>query len=97
MWRRDPDGRVRGPCFGLVQTPGSVEPDGGWVWSSGARVGYLNWGPGQPFNANNEGAFTCYFGREDRPEWQDSRDRNGLLSFWQDAPHLRRAQIIEIE
>ena len=34
--------------IGFHQLPGSSEPDGGWVWSSGAPVGYMNWCGGEP-------------------------------------------------
>ncbi len=34
--------------IGLHQLPGSPEPAGGWVWSSGEIVTYTNWQQGEP-------------------------------------------------
>ena len=34
--------------IGLYQTPGSPEPDDGWVWISGEPVTYTNWNVGEP-------------------------------------------------
>jgi hypothetical protein len=34
--------------IGIYQLPGSQEPDGGYVWSSGEPVAYTNWMQGEP-------------------------------------------------
>jgi len=39
--------------IGLYQLPGSPEPSGGWVWSSGYAVTYQNWAPSEPNNSAN--------------------------------------------
>jgi hypothetical protein len=37
--------------IGFYQPPGSPEPDGGWVWSSGEPVTYTGWDGPEPNNA----------------------------------------------
>lgn len=46
-----------GHWIGLYQPPKSPEPDGGWQWTTGAPVTYLNWGaaPGNEPEPNNNG------------------------------------------
>lgn len=46
-----------GHWIGLYQPPNSPEPDGGWQWSTGTPVSYLNWGaaPGNEPEPNNNG------------------------------------------
>ena len=34
--------------IGLYQTPGSIEPAGGWVWIDGSIPSYTNWAPNEP-------------------------------------------------
>lgn len=40
--------------IGLHQLSGSIEPDGGWVWSSGEPVTYTNWRATEPNNNGDE-------------------------------------------
>lgn len=37
-------------AIGLYQLSGSIEPWGGWVWSSGEDIDFFNWLPNQPEN-----------------------------------------------
>jgi hypothetical protein len=38
----------QGPWIGLAQDQTASEPDGGWTWSTGEKLEYTNWLPGQP-------------------------------------------------
>lgn len=37
--------------IGLLQYPGSAEPDGGWYWCTGETVSFVNWKPSNPDDA----------------------------------------------
>ena len=37
--------------IGMLQYPGSAEPDGGWHWCTGETVTFVNWKPGNPDDA----------------------------------------------
>lgn len=53
------DGAGFGPWIGAVQPPGSTEPAGGWLWSSGEGIlasTCSNWEVGEPNNTNGEEA-----------------------------------------
>ena len=39
-----------GPWLGGYQLPGSIEPDGGWLWSIAEPFVYTDWAPGLPDN-----------------------------------------------
>ncbi|MEZ6189985.1 MAG: lectin-like protein [Phycisphaerales bacterium] len=58
--------------IGLVQQPGSVEPDGGWGWVTGEPYVYTNWGPGNPSNADSQGP-EDYGIFDDAGLWHDKR------------------------
>lgn len=42
------NGNFYGPLFGLYQPEDSTEPRGGWLWTTGERLEFTNWLPGQP-------------------------------------------------
>jgi Lectin C-type domain len=48
-------GAPRGLWIGLFQPPGSPEPAGGWIWSSGEPVTFTNWVTGEPNNNTARG------------------------------------------
>jgi len=48
-------GGPRALWIGLFQPPGSPEPTGGWIWSSGEPVSYTNWTSGEPNNNSAHG------------------------------------------
>ncbi len=64
-----------GPWIGGFQPPGSVEPDGGWSWTSGETWSYVNWDKGEPNNVNNS---------EDSLHFLSGGSAMG--PFWNDAP-----------
>lgn len=54
--------------IGLVQAPGSAEPDGGFQWINGEPVTYTNWSPGEPNDAGGIEHFTLLY---DNGYWND--------------------------
>ncbi|HUT47058.1 MAG TPA: right-handed parallel beta-helix repeat-containing protein [Sedimentisphaerales bacterium] len=62
-----------GPLLGGYQLPGSVEPNGGWVWVTGEPFVYSNWGSGQPNNNGNENCIHFGWGGIS-PKWNDLED-----------------------
>lgn len=82
-----------GPSFGLYQPEGSVEPKGGWQWTTGEKLQYQNWSPGEPGNSNND-EYIVSFQYDEYP--------NRINSFkpgpeWGDLPHAGKSIIIEID
>ncbi len=45
----DVEGRL---WLGLFQPGGSPEPAGGWIWTSGEPMDFMNWAPGEPNDAD---------------------------------------------
>ena len=74
-WKFDDNSKQYfGPLIGLVQKRGSPEPDGGWVWDSGEKYLYDNWGPSRPDNAGNDQDLAVYYGKlEPTADWNDVR------------------------
>ena len=61
---------ILGPCIGLYQIPGSLEPYRGWRWISEERLIYANWHPGQTDQwQNTEENCAHYYGRS--AQWSD--------------------------
>jgi hypothetical protein len=58
--------------IGIYQLPGSAEPAGGFVWSSGEPVAYTNWQLGEPSNQGGNEDFGMLV-----PGWGGT---------WNDAP-----------
>jgi formylglycine-generating enzyme required for sulfatase activity len=64
--------------IGLLQYPGSAEPDGGWYWCTGETVTFVNWKPGNPDDAgcsqlgNHQDFAIVGSGGDDR--WDDHGD-----------------------
>lgn len=82
-----------GPSFGLYQPEGSVEPKGGWQWTTGESLNYQNWSPGEPGNSNND-EYIVSFQYDEYP--------NRINGFkpgpqWGDLPHAGKSIIIEID
>ncbi len=68
--------QISGPMIGLVQPPGSVEPDQGWQWLDGEKVNYTNWGRGSPSNSKGHQSLAQFrsMGTEPVPYWDDIDD-----------------------
>jgi hypothetical protein len=70
-----------GPCIGLYQIPGSLEPHRGWRWISEEPLSYTNWRPGQPNQAQNTEE-NCAHYYVHSALWNDTRlDRNDLGGY----------------
>jgi len=67
-----------GPCIGLYQIPGSLEPHRGWRWISEEPLIYTNWEPGQPNEWQNTEENCAHFHRS--ALWNDNRLNNNDLS-----------------
>lgn len=63
--------------IGGYQPPGSPEPAGNWVWTSGEQWTYSNFAPGQP---NNDGGTENYAALYVKP------NIFGAIGQWADAP-----------
>lgn len=80
------DSSVYRAWIGLHQPPGSVEPNGGWVWTSGEPVNYTNWQTttGEPNN---------YYGPSNPEDWVQifirKHDWDEVPSYWNDTWHDR--------
>ncbi len=74
-WVPNPYGYSFGPWIGAYQLPGSVEPNGGWVWVTGEPMVYTNWLPGQPNNSCAPGEDHAHFMENTYPargnSWND--------------------------
>lgn len=85
---------IFGPTFGLYQPNGSVEPRGGWQWTTGEELKFQNWLPGEPSNSNNT-EYMVSFNNDTYP-----RKHGGKFlpaPTWGDLPHSQRSLIIEID
>lgn len=85
---------IFGPTFGLYQPNGSVEPRGGWQWTTGEDLKFQNWLPGEPSNSNNT-EYMVSFNNDTYP-----RKHGGKFlpaPTWGDLPHSQRSLIIEID
>lgn len=63
--------------IGLVQQPGSGEPDGGWRWVTGEPLAFTHWAAGQPDNRGcNQPGEPQDYGRlvNAGPSWDDHGD-----------------------
>ena len=83
-----------GPTFGLYQIDGGREPDGGWRWVTGEPLGYTNWLPGSPINANGDSQYAGFI-------WDVWPNRPDGQTFsaptWHDFSHATPSLLIEIE
>ncbi len=61
-----------GPWLGGLQLPDSIEPAGGWTWSTHEPFAFSNWAPGQPTNTS---------GNEDRIQYGGSTN---IANYWND-------------
>lgn len=72
---------VYGAWIGMYQLPGSTEPGGGWVWSSGESVIYTHW-------QNSTGEPNDYYGNSSE-NWAKmyvrQHDWDEIPSFWNDT------------
>jgi len=66
-----------GPCIGLYQIPGSLEPHRGWRWISEEPLIYTNWEPSQPNEWQNTEENCAHFHRSGL--WNDNRLNNNDL------------------
>lgn len=80
-----------GPTIGLLQAPGSREPDGGWEWLSGEPFSYQDWRRNEPNDRSGQGNPERYaiisFDRE--------RESIGAAG-WNDTSGTSHSFIIEI-
>lgn len=80
---------VYGAWIGLSQLPNSIEPAGGWVWSSGEPVIYTYWQTttGEPNN---------YYGGSNPENWAKmyirQHDWDEVPSYWNDTWHYEPAR-----
>ncbi len=84
----DSHGNIHGPAFGLYQLPGSREPSGGWVWSTGEPLSYTRWSRGNPDN---------YAGRQGYGHFFANPKHTREPHFWDDGSDYSRPFVIEIE
>lgn len=87
FWRDHGDNSYVGPTFGLYQTEGAREPDGGWVWVTGEPNDWIPWYPGQPNNSGGGQAIMAQF--FNNPPIPDNR--------WADTHLVHTGIVIEIE
>lgn len=79
---------VYGAWIGMYQLPGSPEPAGGWVWSSGETVSYTHWqtSTGEPndyYGNSSENWAKMYIRQHD---WDE------IPSYWNDTWHYEPAR-----
>ncbi len=74
-------GSPTNPWIGGFQSPGAVEPAGGWNWVTKEPFAYTNWFPGSPGHEAAPGN-TLDFGGEDKLEFYQS-----LGGTWNDLPN----------
>lgn len=87
FWRDNGDNSYVGPTFGLQQTEGAREPDGGWGWVTGEPADWIPWFPSQPNNSGEGQAVMAAFFNE--PPIPYNR--------WADAHVVHTGIIIEID
>lgn len=76
-----------GPVWiGLYQPSGTIEPNEGWIWSSGEPVNYTHWSSGEPneYGGNTEDWAEMYSMDSPRGYWNDvnltmTRARYGVV------------------
>ena len=73
--------------IGFRQFPGSTEPAGGWEWSNGDPVTFVNWHPAQPDNCAG-GVPPCAAQSESKINW-------GVPGMWDDTSSGDTMGIIE--
>ncbi len=64
------------PWLGGFQSPGSLEPAGGWKWITGETWDYNNWASGEPNNLAS--------GREDKLEFHGYSSGGTFTGQWND-------------
>lgn len=76
FWHSSGGGSSIGPWIGGWQLAGSLEPAGGWQWTSGEPFVYNNWGPNQPTNTNGKESYIHFYGPSNTPspQWNDLPD-----------------------
>jgi hypothetical protein len=95
FWKISSNGHgIYGPSFGLFQPNGSVEPKGGWQWTSGEELKYQNWVKGEPSNSNNN-EYLVSFNNDTYPGSHGGKFLPAPT--WGDLPHTERSLIIEID
>ena len=92
--QNDTDPDVYKAWIGFYQLPGSAEPAGGWVWSSGEPVTYTNWqlSTGEPNNYQGQPEdFALMYARQH--DWDE------IPSSWNDTldvfPWYRVVGVVE--
>lgn len=84
LWVKYSDGQTFGPWIGLYQEAGAAEPDGGWAWTDGSAVTYLNFSDGQPNNYGGKSDVVTFhnYVHQPAPFWDDanaSGSKNGYI------------------
>lgn len=87
FWQEHDDGAYTGPVFGLYQTEGAREPDGGWVWVTGEPNDWIPWLGGEPNNGGRGKAMMAMFFNHTPPTGPR----------WGDSHAIHTAIVIEIE
>ena len=79
---------VYGAWIGMYQLPGSPEPAGGWVWSSGEAVTYTHWqtSTGEPndYYGNSSENWAKMYAR--KHDWDEN------VTYWNDTWHYEPAR-----
>lgn len=106
--RGDGQLQTHGPWIGLLQTPGSIEPNGGWAWVSGELFAFSAWATDEPNGQNLEDFGQFFGGPADgsvrQPFWNDHRDEavvpeNGPIAYvveFSAAPEPTNASLLLI-
>lgn len=82
-----------GPTIGFYQPKGSVEPAGGYRWSTGEKVSFRNWQDGEPSNTNNREYMVAYH----YTSWPTPLQGFKTSSKWGDMEQSTAAIVIEID